>query len=83
MRYRSGDSFHDPSPPRPTPRHLSRHCAGNLLDYAIGGTLAVAGKKIVVIEKDDQGKPDIAVGPSSSGVALALLPAAEEYKNFR
>src|SRR5215203_787562 len=66
------------------------------LDYATNGTMTVAGKKIVVIEKDDQGKPDvgksllataygddkadIAVGPSSSGVALALLPVAEEYK---
>ncbi len=68
------------------------------LDYATGGTFALAGKKIVVIEKDDQGKPDvgksllaaaygddkadIAVGPSSSGVALALLPVAEEYKKI-
>ena len=68
------------------------------LEYATGGTMTVAGKKIVVIEKDDQGKPDvgksllaaaygddkadIAVGPSSSGVALALLPVAEEYKKI-
>ena len=68
------------------------------LDYATGGTMTVAGKKLVVIEKDDQGKPDvgksllataygddkadIAVGPSSSGVALALLPVAEEYKKI-
>lgn len=68
------------------------------LDYATGGTLTVAGRKLVVIEKDDQGKPDvgksllaaaygddkadIAVGPSSSGVALALLPVAEEYKKI-
>ena len=68
------------------------------LDYATGGTMTVAGKKIVVIEKDDQGKPDvgksllataygddkadIAVGPTSSGVALALLPVAEEYKKI-
>ena len=67
-------------------------------DYATGGTMTVAGKKIVVIEKDDQGKPDvgksllaaaygddkadIAVGPTSSGVALALLPVAEEYKKI-
>ncbi|MFL6661138.1 MAG: substrate-binding domain-containing protein [Rhizobacter sp.] len=66
------------------------------LDYATQGTMTVAGRKLVVIEKDDQGKPDvgksllaaaygddkadIAVGPSSSGVALALLPVAEEYK---
>ena len=66
------------------------------LDYATGGTMTVAGRKLTVIERDDQGKPDvgksqlaaaygddkadIAVGPSSSGVALALLPVAEEYK---
>ena len=29
------------------------------LDYATGGTMTVAGKKLVVIEKDDQGKPDV------------------------
>jgi branched-chain amino acid transport system substrate-binding protein len=68
------------------------------LDYATGGTMVVAGKKIVVIEKDDQGKPDLgksllaaayaddkadlAVGPTSSGVALAMLPVAEEYKKI-
>lgn len=66
------------------------------LDYATQGTMMVGGKKLVVIEKDDQGKPDlgksllaaaysddkadIAVGPTSSGVALAMLPVAEEYK---
>ncbi len=68
------------------------------LDYATGGTMAVNGKKIVVIERDDPGKPDlgksllataysddkadIAVGPTSSGVALAMLPVAEEYKKI-
>ena len=68
------------------------------LDYATGGTMTVAGKKLVVSEKDDQGKPDLgksllaaaysddkadlAVGPTSSGVALALLPVAEEYKKI-
>lgn len=68
------------------------------LDYATGGTMTVNGKKIVVIEKDDQGKPDLgksllaaaysddkaalAVGPTSSGVALAMLPVAEEYKKL-
>jgi len=67
-------------------------------EYATGGTMMVAGKKIVVIEKDDQGKPDVgksllataygddkadlAVGPTSSGVALAMLPVAEEYKKI-
>ena len=68
------------------------------LDYATGGTMTVAGRKLVVIEKDDQGKPDlgksllaaaysddkadIAVGPTSSGVALAMLPVAEEHKKI-
>ncbi len=66
------------------------------LQYATGGTMMVGGKKIVVIEKDDQGKPDLgksllaaayaddkadlAIGPTSSGVALAMLPVAEEYQ---
>ena len=68
------------------------------LEYATGGTMMVNGKKLVVIEKDDQGKPDVgkcllaaayaddkadlAVGPTSSGVALAMLPVAEEYKKI-
>ena len=68
------------------------------LAYATGGTMVLDGKKIVVIEKDDQGKPDLgksllaaayaddkadlAVGPTSSGVALAMLPVAEEYKKI-
>ena len=68
------------------------------LDYATGGTMTVAGKKLVVIEKDDQGKPDLgksllaaaygdekadlAVGPTASPVALAMLPVAEEYKKI-
>lgn len=68
------------------------------LEYATGGTMTVAGKKLVLIEKDDQGKPDvgksllatayaddkadIAVGTTGSGVALAMLPVAEEYKKI-
>ncbi|WP_237219171.1 substrate-binding domain-containing protein [Rhodoferax aquaticus] len=68
------------------------------LDYATNGTMTVAGKKLVVIEKDDQGKPDLgksllaaaygddkvdlAVGPTASPVALAMLPVAEEYKKI-
>ena len=68
------------------------------LQYATGGTMTVAGKKIVVMERDDQGKPDqgksllasaysddkadLAIGPTSSGVALAMLPVAEEYKKI-
>lgn len=68
------------------------------LEYATGGKMEVAGRKIVVLERDTQGKPDIgknqlaaayaddradiAVGPTSSGVALAMLPVAEEYKKI-
>ena len=68
------------------------------LNYATGGTMTVNGNKLVVIEKDNQGKPDvaksqlaaayaddradIAVGPTSSGAALAMLPVAEEYKKI-
>ena len=68
------------------------------LDYATNGTMTVNGHKLILIEKDDQGKPDvgksqlasafaddkadIAIGPTSSGVALALLPVAEEYKKI-
>ena len=67
-------------------------------NYATKGTMMVNGHKLVVIEKDSQGKPDvgkaqlaaafaddkadIAVGPTSSGVALAMLPVAEEYKKI-
>jgi len=68
------------------------------LEYATGGKMEVLGRKIVVIEKDSQTKPDVgksqlatafgddkvdlAVGPTSSGVALAMLPVAEEYKKI-
>jgi len=66
------------------------------LEYATGGKMEVLGRKLVVIEKDTQNKPDvgkaqlaaafgddkvdIAVGPVNSGIALAMLPVAEEYK---
>ena len=68
------------------------------IEYATGGKMEVLGRKIVVIEKDSQFKPDvgkaqlaaafgddkadIAVGPTGSGVALAMLPVAEEYKKI-
>jgi branched-chain amino acid transport system substrate-binding protein len=68
------------------------------LEYATQGKMELLGRKIVVIEKDDQLKPDVgkahlaaaygddkvdlAVGPTSSGVALAMLPVAEEYKKI-
>jgi len=66
------------------------------LEYATGGTMTVNGRKIVVLEKDTQNKPDvgkaqlaaafgddkadIAVGPVNSGIGVAMLPVAEEYK---
>jgi branched-chain amino acid transport system substrate-binding protein len=68
------------------------------LEYATKGTMEVDGKKIVVITKDDQGKPDlaktalteayeddgadIAVGTTSSPAAIAMLPVAEEHKKI-
>jgi len=68
------------------------------LEYATNATMTVAGHKITVIERDTQGKPDVAkaqlaaayaddkadlaVGPTSSGVALAMLPVAEEYRKL-
>ncbi|TNF51280.1 MAG: ABC transporter permease [Burkholderiales bacterium] len=68
------------------------------LNYATNGTMEINGKKLVVIEKDSQFKPDvgkaqlaaayeddradIAIGPTGSGVALAMLPVAEEYRKI-
>jgi branched-chain amino acid transport system substrate-binding protein len=68
------------------------------LEYATGGTMSVLGRKIVIIEKDSQLKPDVgksqlaaaygddkadlAIGPTGSNVALAMLPVAEEYKKL-
>jgi branched-chain amino acid transport system substrate-binding protein len=66
------------------------------LEYLTGGKMEINGRKLKVIVKDDQGKPDlartllaeaygddradIAVGTTSSGAALAMLPVAKEYK---
>ncbi|MGE3066057.1 MAG: ABC transporter substrate-binding protein, partial [Hyphomicrobiaceae bacterium] len=68
------------------------------LEYATGGKMEINGRKIVVIEKDTQSKPDVgkamlaeaytdddavlAVGPVNSGVALAMLPVAQENKKI-
>jgi branched-chain amino acid transport system substrate-binding protein len=68
------------------------------LEYATDGTMAIDGEPITVIEKDTQLKPeigramleeafgddnaDIAVGDVSSGVALAMLPVAEEFEKI-
>src|ERR1700752_75623 len=66
------------------------------LEYLTGGKMELAGRKIKVIHKDDQSKPDlartllaeaygddkadIAVGSSTSGSTIAMLPVALEYK---
>jgi branched-chain amino acid transport system substrate-binding protein len=66
------------------------------LEYLTGGKMEIGGRKLKVIVKDDQSKPDlgrtllaeaygddkvdIAVGSTSSGSAIAMLPVAKEYK---
>ena len=66
------------------------------LEYLTQGSMTVLGRKIELIVKDDQMKPelskamltealsddkaDIAVGTSWSGGALSMAPVAEEYK---
>lgn len=68
------------------------------LEYMTKGTMTWQGRKIVVITKDDQFKPDLAksmleqayaddnvdlaVGTTGSGGALAMLPVAEEHKKI-
>ena len=68
------------------------------LEYATDGSMEIDGEKITVIEKDTQLKPqngralleeaygddevDLAIGPVSSGVALAMLPVAQEYEKL-
>jgi branched-chain amino acid transport system substrate-binding protein len=67
-------------------------------EYATKGTMMVGGRKINIILKDDQTKPDIAktalaeayeddhadiaIGTSSSAAAIAMLPVAEEHKKI-
>ncbi len=67
-------------------------------EYATKNAMTVDGRKIVIITKDDQGKPDlskaalaeayqddgadIAIGTTSSAAALADLPVAEENKKI-
>ena len=66
------------------------------IEYATKGTNTVAGRKIELIEKDSQTKPDVgrnllaeaygddnvdlAIGGTSSAVALAMLPVAQDNK---
>lgn len=68
------------------------------LEYATNGTNMVLGRPIEVIIKDTQLKPDrgkqllteaykddkvdLAVGPVSSAVGLAMLPVAQEFKKI-
>ena len=68
------------------------------LEYLTGGKMQINGRKLVVLEKDTQSKPDvgkaelaaafgddkadIAIGPVNSGVGIAMLPVAEEYKKI-
>ncbi len=67
-------------------------------EYATKGTMAIDGRKINIIVKDDQGKPDlakaalaeayeddhadIAIGTTSSPATIAMLPVAEEHKKI-
>jgi branched-chain amino acid transport system substrate-binding protein len=64
------------------------------LEFLTGGSMALDGRKIVVLAKDDQGKPDLAkslleqayaddkadlaIGATSSGATLAMLSIAED-----
>ncbi|WP_345944750.1 substrate-binding domain-containing protein [Variovorax sp. dw_954] len=65
------------------------------MEYLTGGTMTLIGRKVDIVVKDDQMKPelskamltealsddkaDIAIGTSWSGGALAMAPVAEEY----
>ena len=67
-------------------------------EYLTSGTMMLDGRKIVILLKDDQGKPDVAkslleqayaddnvdlaIGTSSSGATLAMLPVAEDAKKL-
>src|ERR1700735_1369770 len=67
-------------------------------EYATKGSMEIDGRKINIILKDDQSKPDlaktalaeayeddhadIAIGTSSSAAASAMLPVAEEHKKI-
>lgn len=68
------------------------------IEYATGGTNEIDGRPIEIIVKDTQFKPDVAravlaeaygdddvllaVGATSSGVTLGMLPIAEEYEKL-
>jgi branched-chain amino acid transport system substrate-binding protein len=66
------------------------------LEYATNGSMKLLGRKVEIIVKDSQIKPavgkqllteaykdekvDLAVGPTSSAVAMAMLPVPMEFK---
>lgn len=68
------------------------------LDYVTDGTGKIAGREVILIEEDDEGKPDIAkdkavklleedevdfiIGVESSTSAIAIAPLAEEYETI-
>jgi len=68
------------------------------LEYATNGTMEIKGRKIELVKKDSQFKPDVArallaeayededvllaVGDTSSGVTLAMLPVAAEFEKI-
>lgn len=67
------------------------------LEYATHGTMTIKGKKIDLVEKDTQAKPDIArsmleeayadgaviaIGGTSSGATTAMLPVAAENQKI-
>lgn len=68
------------------------------LEYATKGTMEIKGRKLEIVKKDAQFKPDVArsvlaeaydddatilaVGATSSGVTTALLPIAAEYQKI-
>jgi len=68
------------------------------LDHVTDGTKKIAGKTVVIIEEDDEGKPDVAkqkavklleedkvdfiIGVESSTNAIAIAPLAQEYKKI-
>jgi branched-chain amino acid transport system substrate-binding protein len=68
------------------------------MEYATNGTMMLLGRPVKIIVKDSQIKPavgkqllteafkddkvDMAVGPTSSAVAMAMLPVAKEFKKL-
>ena len=56
------------------------------LEYATGGTMTVAGRKLVVIEKDDQGKPDVGKAQLAAAYAddkVDIATIEQEWRGHR